>query len=159
MQQANREIEDLCKQTTNVYCINILEEFKSHRNVRNLFERDVIHPNQDGTSVMMNCIRERLQNLHQKQSARLFNNSMAAIEETSYDQAASSRHNPIKTNMDDRSDENRGAAGAYAEHRPAYSKRVWDNVAQADVTNQMGLDYDCRQLPSTVRWPPMYPQP
>ena len=58
--------------------------------------------------------------------------------------------------MGDRSGDNRGAQ---AEYKPTYSKRVWDNVAQADATNQMGPGYDFGYLPSPVWWPLMYPQP
>ena len=96
IENVNHKIEDICKQSPTTHYINTAEAFMSHTNRKNLFERDGIHPNRDGTSLMMNCIRNGL--LQEQRLPRLFNSSRTN-NELSYAQAVSSRANQERSDM------------------------------------------------------------
>lgn len=78
IKQVNGNFARLSTTTENVFYVDILSKFISHKFLQDLFERDQTHPNDKGTLVMTACIRQSLQLSHkppQQFTSRLVNSS------------------------------------------------------------------------------------
>jgi hypothetical protein len=79
----------------NVHFIDLLTAFTSHGPLSDLFEADCVHPNQKGTTLMMNIIRNHLQ--RENQPLRRFASKRANPGELSYTECA--KLPPVKPQM------------------------------------------------------------
>ena len=150
----NRKFEDTCKHMPNVHYINTAAEFSSHRNIQDLFERDHIHPNQAGTTLMVNCIRQHPP--HQQQVPRLFPSSRADTSERTYSQTVNSIPNHDLRLRDWSHNTAHNSGG----HGPVYANSGIDNTFLANHyrgDNQM--NYMNAVGHPQVRWPTSLPPP
>lgn len=148
IKRTNSQFAHLVTSTNNVYYVDILTEFISHKHAHKsmqeqLFEKDHIHPNLKGTVIMTACIRNCL--LHKHSPRKEFVSKHADTSNMSYAKSLSAR--PDQPTRD--------TAKAKLPAKDLQSKPAKPEAEAA----QRQSSYQPRPFPSNLWWPPRHCYP